>query len=904
MQPTFTSNPLAATPLHGLIGLLLLLFFSPTLLAGPPPAASGAIARIENLTKLPGSGRAFPANDYFTLHRSDRTFNNSKQSIKYTDRSKMRIHNDGTNKLVITRLTTTNTSNFRINGAPSGTFEIAPKSYRDVEVLFVTTGGETRRLVTESLIMESNADNASSVRATFRGAYMKDVEGGSEINLQQVIEAFGLKTRLGVDDNGNLQVRPSSYYPSASRVNSGLEGDLILAGLFEQADGSKPVQMIQLAAFHGPGGSPSELRNEASTSIVGDMKYNHGNQYHQTLLPRLTDSSDKPAGDFTSRTGQVFQIILAGYRSTGGTYDNTRKDELLAVRTYKVIDRNGRVVPNEYIVAMDYVGNGCGAGNNNCDWNDNVAYITNVRPRAKPTAKAIASIATKMGETKTVNLSASFDRGYAGNQLTYSARISGGGSLPSWITINSSTGALLIKAPSSAGGQSYRIDVTATDLNRINVTSTLTLSVQGTSTPPPPPPTNPTPPTGAGSYWLEAECAQVGSSFKLNGSSVVSEKRSMSAPPSEGSGNRIRFIFNVSKTGSYNLFARIRARNGDSDSYWVRTNGGSWYKWSSGIAQSADFKWNRLPNSLNLSAGTNTVDFAYREPLAELDKIYVSASGSAPSGSGTPGSNCATAPSSAVYWLEAECAEVGSRWQKVSTGSASNSTYVVIAGRNAMDAPPSDEAANRIRFTLRGTSGGSYNLFARIDAKNGLDDSFWVRANGGPWYKWFMGINQGVGFDWNRLPQVLNLREGANTIDFAYREDGTKLDKLFLTKGSSRPGGLGEPAGNCGSAATQTASVNNEVPIDRFGVAATPTELSLFPNPVSTHLQLRLSSEYLGDAEVIVTDLHGRRVSQRTYAKPANSLQLQLDVTELPAGLYHLQVFMDGTRELRSFVKQ
>ena len=902
MQPTFTSNPLAATPLHGLIGLLILLF-TPSLFAAssPPVEASGAIARIENMTKVPGSNRGFPANDYFTLHRAARDRNSVGQTVKYTDRSKMRIHNDGSNALVITRLTTTNTSNFRINGAPSGTFEIAPKSYRDVEVLFVTNSGETRRIITESLVMDSNADNASSIRATFRGAYMQYIEGGSEINVQQVMEAFGFKTRLGVDNSGNLQVRPSSYYPSDSRVNSGLEGDLILAGLYEQADLSKPVQMIQLAAFHGPGGSPSELRDDASRGIVAGMKYDHGNAYHQTLLPRITDTSREPAGDFTSRTGQAFQILLAGYRSTGGGYNNERKDELLAVRTYKAIDRNGRVIPNEYIVAMDYVGNGCGAGNNNCDWNDNVAYITNVRPRNKPIARSISSISAKTGETKSVSVSGSFDRGYPGNQLTYSARLSGGGSLPSWISINSSNGTLLIQAPGSAAGQSYKIDVTATDLNRINVTSTLALNVAGTSTPPPP--TDPTP-TGEGSYWLEAECAQVGSSFKLNTSSVTSVKSSLSSAPSDAASNRIRFDFEVDKTGTYKLFARIRARNNESDSYWVRTNGGSWYKWSSGIDQTGNPVWNRLPISLNLRAGGNTVDFAYREPGTELDKIYVTASSTTPSGSGDAGLNCDAGPSSATYWLEAECAEVGATWQRISSGAASKGSYVVVAGRNSMDSPPRDESANRIRFTVIGAASGNYNLFARIDAANGLDDSFWVRANGGSWYKWYLGINQGVGFDWNRLPQQLNLREGANTIDFAYREDGTKLDKLYLTKSSSRPGGLGEPASNCSSSAAQGTFAAAEGVADPFTDVATATVLDLFPNPVTERLRLQLTADYTGDAEAIVTDMHGRRVSQRTFTKPGKNVQLELDVAELPAGLYHLRVIMADRPTLRTFVKQ
>ncbi|CAH0999300.1 hypothetical protein LEM8419_00598 [Neolewinella maritima] len=891
------TNPLAAIPLSGLIGLLVLLL-SPGLFAGSAPAASGAIVRIENLTKLPGTNRGFPAENYFTLHRSDRERNSVGQAMRYTDRSKMRIHNDGSGTLTITKLTTTNTSNFRINGAPSGSFQIAPKSFRDVEVLFLTSGGQTRRLVTESLVMESNADNASSVRATFRGAYMQYIEGGSEINAQQVMDAFGFKTRMGVDDNGNLQVRPSSFYPSDSRVNSGLEGDLILAGIYEQADPNKPVQTIQMAAFHGPGGSSTEFRDEASERRVGGMNHNHGDLYHQTLLPRLLNDSRDPAGDFTATTGQPFQIILAGYRSTGGNKANERKNELLAIRTYKVVDGSGRVVPNEYIVLMDYVGNGCGAGNNNCDWNDNVAYVTNVRPRAKPTAKSISDIVAEVSTRKSVNVSGSFSRGYPGNQLTYSARLSGGGSVPSWVTINSATGVVSINAPSSASGRDYRIEVTATDLNRIQVRSTVTLNVIGDSAP-----DEPAPPAGEGHYWLEAECAQVGANWKLNSGSVTAERTSMSSPPSDVAANRIRFVFEVDRSGSYKLFARIKARDGNTDSYWVRTNGGSWYKWSSGIDQSGNFAWNRLPPGVTLRTGSNTIDFAYRESGAELDKLYITSTSTAPSGAGSQGTNCAATPSNSIYWLEAECAQVGSRWQRQSTGSASGSQYVVVSGRNSTSAAPADEAANRVRFTLIGASSGNYRLWARIDAPSGLDDSFWVRVNGGAWYRWYRGIEQGKGFTWNQLPLTLPLREGANTVDFAYREDGTRLDKLFLTKGTTIPTGLGNPASNCSAQVAQAgvASVEAEAAFDDASAAP---ELSLFPNPVSDRLQVQLRDAFTGTVNVVLTDVHGRRVSILSYEKPAERLQLELDVTDLPAGLYHLQTIAGDRRTVRSFVKR
>ena len=903
MIRSFTSNPLAGFSMSGVFALLLLLSSSLLTAASPPAAAAGAIARIENLTKLPGSNRGFPAEDYFTFHRALPERNSLGQPMRYTDRSKMRIHNDGTSTLVITKLTTTNTNNFRINGVtiPSGGLQIAPKSFRDVEVVFVTNSGDTRRLVTETLVMQSNADNAGSVRATFRGAFMKLIEGGSEINVQKVMDAFGFNTSMGVDANGNPQVRPSSQYPDPKRVNAGLEGDLILAGLFEQASTSQPVRMIQLGAFHGPGGAPTELRNEASTRIVGSMKYNHGDRYHQTLLPRITNDSREPAGDYTSTTGEPFQILVAGFRSTGGTYENTRKDELLGVRIYKVIDRSGRVVPNEYIVIQDYIGSGCGAGSSNCDWNDNVSYITNVRPLKRPSARAIASVTAEVGTTKSVNVSGAFDRGYAGNVLTYSATLADGSRLPSWIGINSATGAVVINAPSSAGGQSYSIRVTATDLNRLRVSSTLSLSVTGSSTPPP---TDPDPePDEEAFYWLEAECATVGSSFKLNAGSVVSTKRSMSAPPSDVSANRIRFTLEVADAGQYNLFARIKAPDGNSDSYYVRANGGSWYKWSSGIQQGSSFDWNRLPPGLSLRAGNNTIDFAYREPLTELDKIYVTTANSAPFGAGSPGTNCDAEPSSEVFWLEAECADVGSRWRTSSTSSASNGNYVV-ATANSTATPPADEAANRVRFTLIGAAGGSYRLHARINAPSGLDDSYWVRVNGGSWYKWFSGIRQRAGFQWNELPQRLSLREGSNTVDFAFREDGAQLDKIYLTTGTTQPAGLGEPATNCSVARSQVNTLAGAQQHTAVPVAGAAGVLNLFPNPATYRLTLALRSSYTGEVSVIVTDVRGRRLSVQRYVKEQEQWQTDLDVADLPAGLYHLQLLAGSEQLLQSFIRQ
>ncbi|MBB4079312.1 PKD repeat protein [Lewinella aquimaris] len=409
--------------------------------------------------------------------------------------------------------------------------------------------------------------------------------------------------------------------------------------------------------------------------------------------------------------------------------------------------------------------------------------------------------------------------------------------------------------------------------------------------------------TASTSYWLEAECAEVGknwstqsSSSAAGGSFVVPTKTSTSSSPGDAADNRIRFTLQDVEAGNYHLFARVDASDNTSDSYWVRTNGGSWFQWNSGIETATGFKWNKMPESLNLKAGSNTIDIAYRESGTRLDKIKVTTNSSKPGGVGDAAANCVSnEPPVAValatpdsgsgtqtvtldgsrssdvdgsikayawkwsggsatgsrpqitlspgnysisltvtdddgatdtdvvavqlsaemtqpgnnneFWLEAECAAVGSRWTTQSSGSASNGSYVVVRGSNAYNSAPSDVADNRVRFEVNAATAGTYRLFARIDAPSNLDDSYWVRVNGQSWYRWSSGMQQRNGFQWNKMPQSLQLRAGNNTIDFAYREDGTRLDKVFITSGSRNPTGNGDAATNCGQTEeTPTAS--------------------------------------------------------------------------------------------------
>ncbi len=155
-------------------------------------------------------------------------------------------------------------------------------------------------------------------------------------------------------------------------------------------------------------------------------------------------------------------------------------------------------------------------------------------------------------------------------------------------------------------------------------------------------------------------------------------------------------------------------------------------------------------------------------------------------------------------YLEAECAEVGHRFNEVSSSTASNGAFVTVQhGYNAYSHAPSN-SGDRVRFTVNVATAGDYKVFARVKAPNGGDNSFWVRANNGTWVKW-NDIQQSHSFIWDQVHDndnnnalvTFHLNAGSNTIDFAYREDGTELDKVFITLNGDAPVDLGPIGENC-----------------------------------------------------------------------------------------------------------
>ncbi|WP_420459206.1 hypothetical protein [Neolewinella sp.] len=150
-------------------------------------------------------------------------------------------------------------------------------------------------------------------------------------------------------------------------------------------------------------------------------------------------------------------------------------------------------------------------------------------------------------------------------------------------------------------------------------------------------------------FWLEAECATVGASFARSKGGAAPESAyvtyrgtpSMSEAPVDEAANRVRFVIEQATAGEYQLYARVKAPDGDSDSFWVRINDGAWIKWASGL-RTPTFAWKAVAaGTYSLTDGTNTIDIAYREPNAQLDKLYLRIGGLRPTGLGSPSAvNC------------------------------------------------------------------------------------------------------------------------------------------------------------------------------------------------------------------------------------------------------------------------
>lgn len=91
------------------------------------------------------------------------------------------------------------------------------------------------------------------------------------------------------------------------------------------------------------------------------------------------------------------------------------------------------------------------------------------------------------------------------------------------------------------------------------------------------------------------------------------------------------YNFNITQSGSYNVWLRILANNSNDNSIYIRTGTSSFTSWTPGTYTS--WKWKKW-SSRSFSAGSNSVSIARNEDGLQIDKIIVTKSSTTPSGTG------------------------------------------------------------------------------------------------------------------------------------------------------------------------------------------------------------------------------------------------------------------------------
>ncbi len=282
------------------------------------------------------------------------------------DVSTLLIRNTGTEPLNVTGLAVTGP--FALVNNQTLPALIAVNGVLQVPVRFTaTSNGTSAGLWSGTLTVNSDDADEPSLPVQLSGFWQSVSEGGQEPGIAELAKLFGYGTTIaanGVPLNENGLVHAT--------------GDEVLSPYWLRANAATPVAVRQLAAFHTQGNTAT-FRWHAKTSLQTTTVFTHQGAEGQSILPHKSNpTSDFAAGTFSPTTAFGFNI--------DGEWSDPTKNNQTAdvtngctgpcghhVRAWVARDRSGAVIPNTYLVSMDYSGI-------NYDYNDNVYLVSNIKP--------------------------------------------------------------------------------------------------------------------------------------------------------------------------------------------------------------------------------------------------------------------------------------------------------------------------------------------------------------------------------------------------------------------------------------------------------------------------------------------------------------------------------------------
>lgn len=296
------------------------------------------------------------------------------------DTAQVRVVNTGSSNLKINSLSIQgeDASAFALVGAPSGSVFLTPGETLDLTVRFQAHSGD---LNTATLYLNSTDPVRRITPITLNGFWQSNSETNGqgvsqEPSLAEIFQTFGFSTTaVGAGQTINTQGAPTPV------------GDEILSAYWKAADVARPVFVRQIAGFHSQGTTsevawfeqgkpfyyPSDPRYPGpdTNGARNTLFYTNIND-GQSLYQRKKDTTDPAVTSF--KTNLTF-----GFRIDGEFSDDTFNNRVNGdagshhMRFYPLRDSSGTLVPNTYLMTMDF-------SSINFDYNDNIFVISNIRP--------------------------------------------------------------------------------------------------------------------------------------------------------------------------------------------------------------------------------------------------------------------------------------------------------------------------------------------------------------------------------------------------------------------------------------------------------------------------------------------------------------------------------------------
>lgn len=390
-------------------------------------------------------------------------------------------------------------------------------------------------------------------------------------------------------------------------------------------------------------------------------------------------------------------------------------------------------------------------------------------------------------------------------------------------------------------------------------------------------------PSVSESVWLEAECSTVGNLWDTKQSSQASGGEYLQIKPGNNAYNyapknaddRLGFTFNVSEAGSYKVWGRVKCATNNDDSFWVQVDEGSWTQWNN-LNNGGVWTWNDVHETRNgdqavaydLSAGSHTLNVAYREDGAQLDKLVVIPTAqAAPSDLGGDDTGCSSPFEDLT--LEAEEATLSQAVVENNHPGYTGSGFVNY----------NNEAGSYVEWQVNVGTAGSYALSFRYANGSTVNRPCAISVNG-------TVVNAGLLFSptdaWTSYlyseEMTVSLQEGLNTVRAKANNGsgGPNMDHLLVS--------------------TSSLARNGDMVEGKTGhIPSRERSLQVYPNPTSGLLRLQGADE----GSVQVYDLQGQL--RLTGELDQNR---ELDVSTLPAGLYILNVKQEGRPLSIKIIKQ